>query len=106
MNSHLVSCIPNFKRSTVTEEPAGDQWCRSIATERRLQKDNCRKQKIKILKSWVPASHKPQNRRSTVRKTSNEYQRWGIIDEEIMVQKYDFEEEIYVLDRRTGESQN
>ena len=35
-----------------------------------------------------------------------EDQRWGIIDEEIMVRKYEFLEEIYVLDQRTGEIQN
>ena len=37
---------------------------------------------------------------------TDEDQRWGIVDEETMVRKYDFEEEISVLDRRTGESQN
>ena len=43
---------------------------------------------------------------STVRKTPNEDQRWGIVDEETVVWKYDFNGEIYVLDRRTEETQN
>ena len=43
---------------------------------------------------------------STVRKTLDEDQRWGIVDKETMVRKYDFEGEIYVLDRQTKETQN
>ena len=39
-------------------------------------------------------------------KMLDEDQRWEIIDEVILVQKGDFEEEIYVLDQRTGECQN
>ena len=34
----------------------------------------------------------------------DEDQRWGIVDEETMVRKYDFGEEIYALDRQTGET--
>ena len=34
---------------------------------------------------------------SMVRKTPDENQWWGIVDEETMVWKYDFKEEIYAL---------
>ena len=36
---------------------------------------------------------------STVRKMFDKDQQWGIVDEETVVRKYDFEEEIYALDR-------
>ena len=41
-----------------------------------------------------------------VRKNPDKYQWWEIIDEETMVRKYDFEEEIYVLYWRIRKIQN
>ena len=42
---------------------------------------------------------------STDQRESKLDQRWGIIDEETMVWKYNFEEEIYALDRWSEETQ-
>ena len=69
------------------------------SAERSLQKGKSGQSTSRILQSTSYL-------RSTVRKMLDEDQRWGIIDEEIVVQKYNFEGEIYVLDRRTGETQN
>ena len=41
---------------------------------------------------------------STNLRDSKLYQQWGIIDEETVVQKYDFEEEIYELDQWSRET--
>ena len=73
-----------------------------IGVEIQLQKS--RKGILKKSQTRIPQS--ASYLISTVRKTPDEDQWWGIIDEEIMVWKYDFEEEICVLDPRTGESQN
>ena len=41
-----------------------------------------------------------------IKEKPDENQRWGIVDEENVVRKYDFEGEMYVLDRRSRETQN
>ena len=42
--------------------------------------------------------------RSMVRKNPDKDQRWGIVDEETLVQKCNFEGEIYELYRKSGET--
>ena len=77
------------------EDPIGDQRCRTIGAERQLRKS--RKDILEKSQTRIPQS--VSYLKSTVTKTPNEDQRWGIVDKETMAQKYDFEEESYALDQ-------
>ena len=84
------------------EDLVGDKGYKRIGTERQLQKS----WKDILEKSQTHIPQSTSYLRSTVRKMPDEYQRWGIVDEETVVQKYDLEEEIYALDQWTKENKN